>query len=423
MLLTAAGDRAELLDAIAKGAVADANRFAHGLADRHGGVQDARRVGAERARGARRIVPARRRRRRCAALDRIARDFDAARAFAEPWDAHDLLAEIDAELAGAPPRRRRAPLAGVAPAAARRRRAAGAGTRCASSSFSARRSTRTPMRAQVVVPLRLRGGRGSRLVGIVLRHRLSRRARRFSRDAHALRRRRPRPRSASSLDYCVVDRVRPPSHALRCAGRVRAAEAARAAHGEEIPDAGCSSARAARRSRSSAAKRRPTSSSTATASSATSIGSTATTATGTVTVVDYKTGAIATQRRRVSRPTCARFASSSCRSTTGRAPRRATSSRGSRSSRSRTRCSTSHRSNSRSSPTSRAPRSRGATGEIGVAELERARDAHDRARRRARGGDARARSRRPTIPTPAATARTRDACRERPLALEERFGR
>jgi RecB family exonuclease len=41
-----------------------------------------------------------------AVLARIARDFDAARAFAPQWEAADLLAELDAELEGAPPRLR-----------------------------------------------------------------------------------------------------------------------------------------------------------------------------------------------------------------------------------------------------------------------------------------------------------------------------
>jgi RecB family exonuclease len=112
-LLTAAGDRADLLDVIAKGAVADATRFAHGLATVTAAYKtpDASALSVLAALFASfplEHAPTR------AALERIARDFDAARAFAPQWEADDLLAEIDAELANAP--RRSAPLAGVAPA-------------------------------------------------------------------------------------------------------------------------------------------------------------------------------------------------------------------------------------------------------------------------------------------------------------------
>ena len=102
-LLTAAGDRADLFDVIAKGAVADATRFAHGLntvtaaykapdasaQTTLAAIASAFPFGDERTRRT---------------LERLARDFDAARAFAEPWEAHDLIAEIESELAAAPPR-------------------------------------------------------------------------------------------------------------------------------------------------------------------------------------------------------------------------------------------------------------------------------------------------------------------------------
>ena len=107
-LLAAAGDRADVLEIIGKGAVAEANRFAHGL-DTITNAYKAPDASAQTvlaaiaasfpigdsstgsARAAR------------AALERIARDFDAARAFAEPWEARDLIAEIEAELSDAPP--------------------------------------------------------------------------------------------------------------------------------------------------------------------------------------------------------------------------------------------------------------------------------------------------------------------------------
>ena len=114
-LLTAAGDRADLLEVIAKGAVADATRFAHHL----GSVATAYRAGAASASSvlaaALSAFPLEDAATR-AALERIARDFDAARAFAPQWEAADRLAEFDAELAGAT--RRSIAVAGVAPAAA-----------------------------------------------------------------------------------------------------------------------------------------------------------------------------------------------------------------------------------------------------------------------------------------------------------------
>jgi RecB family exonuclease len=111
-LLAAAGDRANLLDVLAKGAVADANRFAHAL----GTITAAYKTPDASAQTVVATIfnafpfedPAR------AALERVARDFDAARAFAEPWEAHDLIAEIDAELA--PASRRTSAIADVAPA-------------------------------------------------------------------------------------------------------------------------------------------------------------------------------------------------------------------------------------------------------------------------------------------------------------------
>lgn len=99
-LLAAAGERASLLDVVAKGALADATRFVHGLQTVTAAYK-APDATAERTLAtafasfgcddaATRF-----------ALERIARDFDAARAFAEPWEAADFVAEIDAELAGA----------------------------------------------------------------------------------------------------------------------------------------------------------------------------------------------------------------------------------------------------------------------------------------------------------------------------------
>ncbi|HZX68853.1 MAG TPA: hypothetical protein VFE70_08210, partial [Candidatus Elarobacter sp.] len=99
-LLTAAGQRAGLLETIAKGALADATRFAHklGLVSAAYKTPDASAQSVLSAiAGAFGIddpVTA-------AALERVARDFDGARAFAEPWEAHDLVAEIEAELASA----------------------------------------------------------------------------------------------------------------------------------------------------------------------------------------------------------------------------------------------------------------------------------------------------------------------------------
>ncbi len=102
-LLAAAGERTPVLEAIAKGALPDATRFAHDLTvvtaaykapDASATTVLAALFGAfPLEEGATR-----------AALERIARDFDAARAFVEPWEAADLRAEIAAELATATPR-------------------------------------------------------------------------------------------------------------------------------------------------------------------------------------------------------------------------------------------------------------------------------------------------------------------------------
>ncbi|HEV3085960.1 MAG TPA: PD-(D/E)XK nuclease family protein [Candidatus Elarobacter sp.] len=100
-LLAAAGDRYNLLEVIAKGAIADANRFAHGLTtitrayktpDASSQTVLAAIVSAFPLDDA--VL---------AALERVARDFDAARTFAEPWEARDLIAEIEAELTGSVP--------------------------------------------------------------------------------------------------------------------------------------------------------------------------------------------------------------------------------------------------------------------------------------------------------------------------------
>jgi len=114
-LLAAAGERENVLDVIARGGTADATRFAHAL----GTVTAAYKTPDASARSLLAAIAAAfpfDDEAANAALERIAGDFDAARAFAEPWEARDFIAEIDAELAGAS---RRAPaLDGVEPAAA-----------------------------------------------------------------------------------------------------------------------------------------------------------------------------------------------------------------------------------------------------------------------------------------------------------------
>jgi RecB family exonuclease len=121
-LLATAGERATLLDVIARGALADANRFAHGLSTVSAAYKAPHASGTsvlaamqsafpfdDPSTSSGQAEPTR------VALTRVAADFDAARAFAEPWEAGDLLAELDAELTGAA---RRAPnVAGIAPAA------------------------------------------------------------------------------------------------------------------------------------------------------------------------------------------------------------------------------------------------------------------------------------------------------------------
>ncbi|BDE05372.1 hypothetical protein WPS_06480 [Vulcanimicrobium alpinum] len=99
-LLAAAGERASLLDVVARGALADATRFVHGLqtvtaAYKAPDATAERTLAAAFASFGCDDAATR------FALERIARDFDAARAFAEPWEAADFVAEIDAELAGA----------------------------------------------------------------------------------------------------------------------------------------------------------------------------------------------------------------------------------------------------------------------------------------------------------------------------------
>jgi RecB family exonuclease len=114
-LLAAAGERENVLDVIARGGTADANRFAHAL----GTVTAAYRTPDASARSLLAAIAAAfpfDDEAANAALERIAADFDAARAFAEPWEARDFIAEIDAELAGAG--RRSPQLDGVEPAAA-----------------------------------------------------------------------------------------------------------------------------------------------------------------------------------------------------------------------------------------------------------------------------------------------------------------
>lgn len=114
-VLAAAGERSPVLDVIARGAVAAATRFAHGLSV----VTAAYRAPDASASSVLAALcaafplgdPA-----TVAALQRIATDFDAARAFAEAWEARDLIAEVEAELAATP--RRSVPLDGLAPAAA-----------------------------------------------------------------------------------------------------------------------------------------------------------------------------------------------------------------------------------------------------------------------------------------------------------------
>jgi RecB family exonuclease len=122
-LLAAAGERENVLDTIARGGTADANRFAHALRT----ITAAYKTPDASARSLLAAIvsafpfPSREQvegsgQAATAALERIAADFDAARAFAEPWEARDFIAEIDAELAGAT--RCAPPLEGIEPAPA-----------------------------------------------------------------------------------------------------------------------------------------------------------------------------------------------------------------------------------------------------------------------------------------------------------------
>ncbi len=103
-LLATAGNRANVLDVITKGASAAATRFAHGLVSLTAAYKAPDASAATVLASTLAAFPIDDDATR-AALDRIATDFDAARAFAPQWEAADLLAEIGAELDGAPPRR------------------------------------------------------------------------------------------------------------------------------------------------------------------------------------------------------------------------------------------------------------------------------------------------------------------------------
>ncbi len=112
-LLATAGDRANLLDVIAKGAVADANRFAHGLATITAAYKAPDASACTLLAAIATAFPPNDAAAQ-AAVERVARDFDAAREFADPWEARELIAEIEAELSAAA--RRTAPVPDVAPA-------------------------------------------------------------------------------------------------------------------------------------------------------------------------------------------------------------------------------------------------------------------------------------------------------------------
>ena len=110
-----AGESTPLLETIARGAPAPAARFAHAL----GQLTAAYRAPDANALGVVQAActffpfddpPVR------AALERVARDFDAARAFADAWEAGDLLAEFAAEFAHL--ERRSVAVAGIDPAPA-----------------------------------------------------------------------------------------------------------------------------------------------------------------------------------------------------------------------------------------------------------------------------------------------------------------
>ncbi len=117
-LLAAAGNRTTLLEAIARSGASDALRFAHALGTVRAAYKtpDASAAGVLAATLAAFPLPSEPGDATAAVLARVARDFDTARAFADAWEAGDLIAELDAELALAVPR---APsVDGVAPAGA-----------------------------------------------------------------------------------------------------------------------------------------------------------------------------------------------------------------------------------------------------------------------------------------------------------------
>jgi RecB family exonuclease len=102
-LLASAGDAADVLDVIDAGAAGNGREFAHALRSiaRAYRTPDAG-LGDVLAVVARLLAPPAA---ETAALERIARDFDAARALGPAWEAADAIDEIDAELAGVPPLR------------------------------------------------------------------------------------------------------------------------------------------------------------------------------------------------------------------------------------------------------------------------------------------------------------------------------
>ena len=100
-LLATAGERAELLELIARGAVAPATRFAQGLAGLRAAYRAPDATASSVLAALRSAFPLGHGP-TGAALERVARDFDAARAFADAWEGDDLIAEIAAELDGAP---------------------------------------------------------------------------------------------------------------------------------------------------------------------------------------------------------------------------------------------------------------------------------------------------------------------------------
>lgn len=102
-LLTAAGESSDLVEVIAKGAVAEATRFAQGLATITAAYKNPD-ASAESVLAAIFTAFPFDDAATHGALERIAKDFDGARVFAPQWEAPDLIAEIDAELDGAVPR-------------------------------------------------------------------------------------------------------------------------------------------------------------------------------------------------------------------------------------------------------------------------------------------------------------------------------